>query len=79
MSHVISLVEKQGADCWWKLPVADLLSRDVIEQVNTFELQVVYCIDWPRSFNDSLAAQILFEVMTPWIFGLTVELLGRQS
>ncbi|XP_062502380.1 isoleucine--tRNA ligase, mitochondrial-like isoform X1 [Corticium candelabrum] len=32
VSHVISLVEKQGADCWWKLPVADLLSRDVIEQ-----------------------------------------------
>lgn len=34
ISHLISLVKQEGADVWWKLPVADLLPQKVLEESN---------------------------------------------
>ena len=36
MNHVISLVEQYGTDCWWRMPIDDLLPREVVEQADTF-------------------------------------------
>ena len=31
MKHVQDLIRKHGPDCWWNLPVSELLPQDVID------------------------------------------------
>jgi hypothetical protein len=33
IDHLKSLFLKHGSDCWWTLPMDELLPREVIEQV----------------------------------------------
>lgn len=35
MSHIRSLFEEKGSDCWWELPLETLLPEEVLEKVGS--------------------------------------------